>query len=180
MIPTWKNSFLQIVNNGCMSKKILSSSVIIILSIILSCQNGFSFSIVRAPATENKTEIKNPDYLKASVFVNLSAREFAAVTGKKLNFLQKIYFKVIQRQIKRDLKKNPDLLIHDYFDQKKAKFKFDLLWFVIAAFIGPLGVLFAYTSYHQKKDKTTRKDKITSAWLGFLFFVLWFGFLFVF
>ena len=162
-----------------MSKKILSSSVIIILSIFLSCQNVFSFSIVRASANGSKTDMKTPDYLRASVFVNLSAGEFAAATGKKLNFFQKIYFKVIQRQIKRDLKKNSDLLIHDYFDQKKGQFKLNFLWFVIAAFIGPLGVLFAYTS-HQKKDKTTRKDKITSAWLGFLFFVLWFGFLFVF
>ena len=163
-----------------MNKKILSSSVIIILSIFLSCQNGFSFSIVRASVNGSKTDMKTPDYLRASVFVNLSAGEFAAATGKKLNFFQKIYFKVIQRQIKHDLKKNPDLLITDYFDQKKAKFKFDLLWFVIATFIGPLGVLFAYTSHHQKKDKTTQKDKITSAWLGFLFFVIWFGVLFVF
>src|SRR5258705_10850960 len=122
----------------CMSKKILSFSVLIILSIFLSWQNGFSFSIVRASANENKAEMKDPDYCKASVFVNLSAREFATATGNKLNFFQKIYFKVIQRQIKRDLKKNPDLLISDYFDQKKGKFKFDLLWFIIGMFIGPL------------------------------------------
>ena len=158
-----------------MSKKILSSSVMIILSIFLSCQNGFSFSIVRASANKNKTEMKNPDYLKASVFVNLSAREFAAATGKKLHFFQRIYFKVIQRQIKHDLKKNPDLLISDYLDTKKAKFKFDPLWFVIGVFIGPLGVLFAFTSPAQKKEKITRKDKITSALLGFfiLCYLVW-------
>jgi hypothetical protein len=180
-IVAGKNSFFQIVNNACMSKKIVSSSVLIILFIFLSCQHSFSFSIVRAFANGNKTEMKSPEYLKASVFVNLSAREFAAATGKKLNFFQKIYFKVIQRQIKRDLKKNPDLLINDYFDQQKGKFKFDLLWFVISAIIGPLGVLLVYTSHqNQKKETTTRKDKITSAWLGFLFFVLWFGFSFVF
>jgi hypothetical protein len=137
-----------------MSKKILSSSVILILSIFLSCQNVFSFSIARASANGNKTEIKNLDYLKASVFVNMSAREFAATTGKKLSFLQKIYFKVIQRQIKHDLKKNPDLLINDYFDQKKRKFKFDLLWFVIAAFIGPLGVLLAYLFLNSINNST--------------------------
>jgi hypothetical protein len=137
---------------------------------------------VKISADAHNPAMKDPDYLKASVFVNLSAREFAAATGYRLNFFQKIYFKVIQRQIKRDLKKNPDLLINDYFDQGKVKFKFNLLWFIIATFIGPLGVLFAYTSPHlpQKKDATTRKDKITSAWLGFLFFVIWFGILFVF
>lgn len=164
-----------------MNKKIAGSSTIIIILIFLSCQNSFSFSIVRTSANGDKTEFKNPDYLRASVFVNLSASEFAAATGKKLNFFQKIYFKVIQRQIKRDLKKNPDLLINDYFDPKKDKFKFDFLWFVIASIIGPIGVLLAYTSHQkQKKETTTRKDKITSAWLGFLFWVLWFGFLFIF
>jgi hypothetical protein len=163
-----------------MSKKIVTTPIIIILSIFLSRQDGFSFSIVRTPANDNKTEIKNPDYLKASVFVKLSAKEFAAVTGRKLNFFQKIYFKVIQRQIKRDLKKNPDLLVNDYFDPKKVKFKFDFLWFVIASIIGPLGVLLAYTHKVQKKEITTRKDKITSAWLGFLFWILWFGWLFIF
>lgn len=161
-------------------QKYLRTPAIIILSIFFSSQNGFSFSIVRTSARDNKTEIKNPDYLKASVFVNLSAREFAEATGKKLNLFQKIYFKVIQRQIKRDLKKNPDLLINDYFDPQKAKFKFDLLWFVIASIIGPIGVLLAYTHKKQKKELTTRKDKITSAWLGFLFWIVWFGWLFIF
>ena len=161
-------------------QKLLRISVLIILSIFLSCQNSFSFSIIRASPTGNKTEVKNPDYLKGSVFVNLSAREFEAATGKNLNFFQKIYFKLIQRQIKRDLKKNPDLLISDYFDQKKVKFKLNLLWFIIGAFIGPFGVVLAYTSRPQKKETVLKKDKITSAWLGFLAFVLWFGFLFVF
>lgn len=162
-------------------QKFLLASGLIILSIIFSSQNSFSFSVVRISANKSMPAIKDPGYLKASVFVNLSAKEFTAITGKKLNFFQKIYFKIIQRQIKRDLKKNPDLLINDYFDPKKVKFKLDLLWFVIAAIIGPFGILLVYTSHQkQKKETTTRKDKIRSAWLGFIFFVIWFGLLFLF
>ena len=93
---------------------------------------------MRIPANDNNTRNKNPGLYESSVFVTMSAQEFAAATGKKLNFFEKIYFKVIQRQVKRDLKKNPDLLISDYFDPKKDKFKFDLLWFVIASIIGPI------------------------------------------
>ena len=78
------------------------------------------FSIVRASAKANKTEIKNLEYLKVSVFVNMSAKEFAAATGNNLIIFQKIYFKVIQRQIKRDLKKDSDLLINNYFDQNRT------------------------------------------------------------
>src|ERR1700712_2204011 len=99
-------------------QKFLSALAFIILSICLFNQDGFSFSIVRISSNEIKPEVKDPGYLKASVFVNLSAKEFAAITGKKLNFFERIYFKVIQRQMKRDLKKNPDLLINDYFNPK--------------------------------------------------------------
>jgi hypothetical protein len=166
----------------CIPQKLLRISILVIFSFFLSWQNGFSFSVVRISTNENNpAEIKTPGYLKASVFVNLSARQFTAATGKKLNFFQKIYFRVVQRQMKRDLRTNPDLLITDYFDPKKVKFKFDFLWFVIASIIGPLGVLLAYTSHENpKSDMTPKKDRITSAWLGFLFWVLWFGFLFIF
>lgn len=90
-----------------------------------------------------------------------------------------MYFKIIQRRLRNELKKNPDLLITSYYDSQKTKFKFDALWFVLAAFVGPLAVLVAYTS-KLRKGGPTKKDRITSAWLGFAFFVLWFGYLFVF
>lgn len=161
-----------------MTHKLLNSFILIILSIFLSQQNSYAFSVIR-PLPGNKTEIKTPDYLKASVFVKMSASEFAVATGTKLNFFQKIYFKIIKRQVKRDLKKNPDLLITDYVDQKTGKFKFNALWFVIGAIIGPLGVLLSYYS-HQQKNGPNKKDRTTSAWIGFGLFVLWFGSIFLF
>lgn len=161
-----------------MTQKLLNFFILIILSIFLSLQNSYAFNVIR-PLPDNKTEITTPDYLKASVFVKMSANEFAAATGTKLNFFQKIYFKIIKRQVKRDLKKNPNLLITDYVDQKTGKFKFDALWFVIGTIIGPLGVLLSYYS-HQQKNGPSKKDRTTSAWIGFGLFVLWFGFLFLF
>lgn len=157
-----------------MSQKILKPSIIIFLSIFLFCQNGFSFSVVKPVVNANVTDLKAADFIK------LSAKDFTSITGQKLNFFQKIYFKVMQRQVKRDLKKNPGLLMSQYIDGKTGKFKFSALWFVIAAFIGPLGVLLAYTSHPQKKDTLTKRDKTNSAWLGFAFFLLWFGLVFIF
>jgi hypothetical protein len=162
-----------------MTLKILNSFFLIILSIFLSVQNGYSFAVVKLSANDNKTEITTSDYLKASVFVKMSANEFAAATGTKLNFFQKIYFKIIKRQVRRDLKKNPDLLITDYVDQKTGKFKFNALWFVIGGIIGPLGVLLSYYS-HQQKNGPNKKDRTTSAWIGFGLFILWFGSVFLF
>ena len=142
-------------------------------------KNGFAISVARPINAGNNVIAPKADYLKASVFVQLSPRQFTELTGKKLNFPQRIYFKIIQRRLNRELKSNPDLSITQYYDPQKEKFKFDALWFVIATFIGPLGVLLAYTS-KLRKGGPTRKNRITSAWLGFILFVLWFGFSFLF
>ncbi len=161
-----------------MIKIILRSSFLFVL-FVLTSHNGFSISIVPQATSENSISSGGNDYLRAAVFVKLSAKEFGTLTGKKLNLPQRIYFKIVQRRLKHELKENPDLLITQYYDPKKVKFKFDALWFVIASFIGPLGLLLAYTS-KQRKGGPTRKNKITSAWLGFIFFVFWFGFAFLF
>lgn len=161
-----------------MRKVILRLPVLLILFLIIS-HNGFSISIVPQATSKNYISSAGNDYLRAAVFVKLSAKEFGTLTGKKLNLPQRIYFKIVQRRLKHELKENPDLLITHYYDPKKAKFKFDALWFVIAGFIGPLGLVLAYTS-KQRKGGPTRKNKITSAWLGFILFVFWFGFSFLF
>lgn len=161
-----------------MRKIILRSSFLFFLFLIIS-HNGFSISIVPKTTSENYISSAGNDYVRAAVFVKLSAKEFGTLTGKKLNLPQRIYFKIIQRRLKHELKENPDLLITNYYDPKKAKFKFDALWFVIAGFIGPLGLLLAYTS-KQRKGGPTKKNRVTSAWLGFVLFVFWFGFAFLF
>ena len=158
-----------------MIKGMLIDAALLIITWMLAI-NGFSFSIVRPVKVASPA---NPESLQASVFVKLSAKEFGTITGEKLNLSQRIYFKIIQRRLKSELKENPDLLITKYYDPAKAKFKFDALWFVVAAFIGPLGILLAYTS-HSRKGGPTKKNRITSAWLGFVLFVIWFGSAFLF
>lgn len=160
-------------------RKIILALPGLLIFILLLSNNCFSFSIVKRVIPTSNISPANIHYLRASVFVKLSAREFGAITGKKLNLPQRIYFKIVQGSLKHELKKNPDLLITRYYDPKKEKFKFDALWFVIGGFIGPLGLLVAYTS-KVRKGGPTKKNRITSAWLGFILFVLWFGFLFLF
>ncbi len=161
-----------------MRKVILRSSVLLMLILFIG-YSGFSFSIAKKETSLNHISPVNIDYLRASIFVKLSAKEFGAITGRKLNLPQRIYFKIVQHRLKQELKKNPDLLITNYYDPKKAKFKIDALWFVIAGFVGPLGLLAAYTS-KQRKGGPTKRNKIISAWIGFAVFVLWFGFSFIF
>jgi len=141
----------------------------------LSAETGFAFSI---KSVESSTP-KNFDFLRGDVFVKMSAKDFAKATGTRLNFFQRIYFRIIKHRVKHDLKQNPNLLITDYYDADSGTFKFNLLWFVIGSVIGPLGVLLAYYS-HQQKNGPDKKDRTTSAWIGCAFFVLWFGYIFIF
>ncbi|HVZ95968.1 MAG TPA: hypothetical protein VG847_03775 [Chitinophagaceae bacterium] len=150
----------------------------ILTAFLLSANTGFAFAI--RPLSGNTVAVPNNyDYLRGDVFVKMSAKEFAKATGTHLNFFERMYFRMIKRQVKRDLKHNPDLLITDYYDTASGKFKFNALWFVIAAIIGPLGVLLAYVS-HPQKNGPDKKDRTTSAWLGFAFWILWFGYIFIF
>lgn len=125
---------------------------------------------------KNLTEasaINSEDILRADVFVTLSAKEFSRMTGQKLTLPEKLFFKASQQKLKRELKKNPELLVTEYYDPVKKKFKLDTLWFVLGIMIGPLALLFAWTS---KRNKNSWK----SALLGLPLFVLWFGYLFLF
>lgn len=117
--------------------------------------------------------VKNANYLKAQVFVNLSPKEFTSLTGKKLNFLERLYFKTLQRKMRHELKNNPELLITQYYNGDEGKFKLDAVWFIVGAIIGPLAILFSFTSKQSK-------NKRASAILGCILFITWFGFFFVF
>ena len=157
-----------------MFAKLLRSLLIVFISSFIFFQNGFAASFISSKSVVAHPELINKsDYLKAAVFVKLSPKEFSSLSGAKLNFLQKLYFKSVQRKLKRELKKNPDLLITEYYSQDQQKFKFDALWFVVGAIIGPIGILFAFTSRQPKNNRV-------SAALGCVLFVLWFGLLFVF
>ncbi len=157
-----------------MNQRTLKPFFIICFGFLSFCQNSYAASYIfpKSVVPENIT-LNKSDYLKASVFIKLSPKEFASITGQHLNFLQKLYFKSVQRKLSREVKKNPDLLITEYYDQKKAKFKIDPLWFVVGTILGPLGILFSFTSKQPK-------DKRKSAAIGCILFIIWFGFLFVF
>jgi hypothetical protein len=103
-------------------------------------------------------------YMQVSEFVKLSAKEYSALTGKKLNFFQKLSFNVTKAKMKRDLKKNPDLKLSNYINADgNTTFQIDVLWLFLGFLVG-IGVVAAYLTKQEKY-------KITSAWIGFGLFV---------
>ena len=115
----------------------------------------------------------SPQYLKASVFVNLSRSKFEALRGKKMSFLERMYFRSAQKILRKELKTDKDLLITNYYDDASGKFKLDGLWFVLGTLLGPIGILFAYTTHQSKRNKK-------SALIGTAVWLVWFGYFFLF
>ena len=150
-------------------------SFLFILVIFLFTTNGIRAASIIYPqqVLSEKSVVSPNNTIRADVFVTLTVKDFTRITGQRLTLVEKLFFKATQQKLKRELKRNPELLVTDYFDPVKKKFKLDSLWFILGVMIGPLALLFAWTS---KRNKVSQK----SAFLGFLVFVLWFGFFFVF
>ncbi len=147
----------------------------ILLSIFLQPNNTVASSITfHATATATTSKNLPAQYLKAGEFVKLSAKDFGELTGKKLNFFQRLSFGITKLRVKHDLKKNPDLQLTDY--NKSSKGSFNFLWFILGL-AGPiiglltgsllLFILLAVApvaiAYATRQDKV----KIKSVWIGF-------------
>ena len=122
---------------------------------------AYGFSIAK-PVTDNPVAAAWK-YIKASEFVKLSAKDFSSITGKKLNFFQRLSFSMTKAKMKHDLKKNPDLKITDYI-KADSTFQIDILWLILGFIVG-LGVILGYVTHQEKY-------RITSAWIGFGLFLL--------
>lgn len=135
---------------------------------------AFGFSIIKPVANNDVPASASAfKYLKASEFVKLSVKEFSELSGKKLNFFQRMSFKVTKMKMKHDLKRNPDLKITDYINGDDTTFRIDALWLILGILIGPIGVLLAYVTKQEKY-------KITSSWIGFAVWLILGGVFFFF
>ena len=135
----------------------------------------FALSVVShasVPVRNFNADPRAKDYLKVENFITLSVSQFEAASGHHLNFFQRMYFKKLKKKLARSNYTSNSTIL-DHYDVEKAKFKFDLLWFVLGSFIGPLALLFAYTS---KQSKSSR----LSALIGMGVFIIWFGWLTIF
>lgn len=133
----------------------------------------FSASSGAAVLMQGRDSASAPMSDRADVFVTLSVRDFENLSGHKLSLVERMYMKRVQKTLRRQLKKNPDLTITEYVDPVKKKFKLDPMWFTTGIIIGPLALLFAATS---KQSKEIKK----SAFLGFLIWTVWVGYAFIF
>lgn len=123
------------------------------------------------PVKEKAPEM--PYYLKVENFVKYTPSQFETLSGKKLSFTQKMFFKKLQRKLSKSNYTSQDNIM-TYYDVQKQKFKLDPVWFVIGVIVGPFAILFSHTIHN-----STRNKRI-SALIGFGVFFIWFGWLFLF
>ena len=99
-------------------KKIASFFVIATLLTFVVSKNAFGFSFhtpIHPP-----TQLSGSQFLRADQFVKLSAKQFSHLTGKKLNFFQRMFFNLAKREIRQELRKNPDVLMPDIFNKGRG------------------------------------------------------------
>ena len=131
----------------------------------LTAFSANGFSVTKPAGTNDAPSLAMLQYINASEFVKLSARDYTKFTGKKLNFLQRMSFGLTKMKMKHDLKKNPGLKITDYINGEGTTFQIDILWLLLGLILPVLGVLISYLTKQESY-------KITSSWIGFGAFIL--------
>ena len=138
-------------------KLLLFASGLLVFS---GVSTGYGSAVIKPVENEVPASMAALKYLQASEFVKLSVSEYTKLTGKKLNFLQRLSFKVTKMKMKHDLKRNPSIRITDYIDGNGTTFQVDILWLLLGLLLPVIGVLIAYLTKQESY-------KITSAWIGF-------------
>ncbi len=106
--------------------------------------------------------------------VEISPRDYAAVTGKKMNLAEKISFKLSQKKLKAVI--NDDGTVNmdkmNKLQKRSGDFfgDFEISGFALGVLLSLVGVLIAYLIEDDKK-----RQRVKWAWLGFVVSLVLFG-----
>jgi hypothetical protein len=163
-----------------MTKKIFALFVVVFA---FATVHAFtSTSVTPTTTSPLATEVMVPvgktgKFISMADLATISPKDFAALSGSKMNLLQKAGFKLSQKQLKKSI--NADGTINskklNKFLQKGEGGGFHLGGFALGFFLGLIGVLLAYVVF----EDDLKKSRIKWAWIGLAaFFVLWLVLLF--
>jgi hypothetical protein len=103
-----------------------------------------SLVVISKPAAA--TTIKNPDLLSqisAKQFLSLTPKKFEKLTGKKMNLVKKIEFKMLQHKIKKMVKRGEVVTMADVQKKFDDVSSMNVLGFLLGLVLGPIGVVIA-------------------------------------
>ena len=89
---------------------------------------------------------KKPDPLEAITakqFLDLTPKTFQELTGKKMNLVQKVEFKMLQHKVKKMVKKGEVVTMADVRKKYDDLSSMNVLGFLLGLILGPIGVIIA-------------------------------------
>jgi hypothetical protein len=92
------------------------------------------------------TTIKGPDPLSlitAQQFLSLTPKKYQELTGKKMNLVQRIEFRIIQQKVKKMVRKGEVVTMADVKKKFEDLNAMNLLGFLLGLVLGPVGVVIA-------------------------------------
>ncbi len=127
---------------------------------ILICSINYCFSIkpIVVPSKTIDTKVENFHALSTNDIVTLNRKQIEHKVGRKLKFKERVVLKLVQRKIKKQIKKG--VKVEDIrFSMAAEEKKSHAGGFMLGLLLGLIGVLIAYLAFGKKAGK--------SAWIGF-------------
>ena len=90
--------------------------------------------------------IKDPNPLSmmsAKEFLTLTPQKFQELTGKKMNLVQKVEFKMVQHRVKKMVKRGEVVTMADVQKKFDHVSSMNILGFLLGLILGPIGVIIA-------------------------------------
>jgi hypothetical protein len=116
-------------------------TLLVTLAIALASSTPFLSSASFASSqTPNFLMIDSGNY-RLSDFVNLTSNDLANITGRKMKIFERISFNALKLDMKRILKKEPNISVSEYYSSKKSK-RMGAGWIFVISFFGLLLILF--------------------------------------
>jgi hypothetical protein len=92
---------------------------ILLISFALLTSFSVAASFVKAETPKSVT-VDSADY-KLADFVNLTSKDLAKITGRKINFFDQISLYKMRLDMKKVLKKEPNISVSEYYSQVKSR-----------------------------------------------------------
>ena len=113
---------------------------------LLTFNTANAFTSLIVVSKPDATSIKGPNPLSlitAKQFLTLTPQKFQELTGKKMNLVQKIEFKMLQHKVKKMVKKGEVVTMADVQKKFDDMGTMNVLGFLLGLVLGPIGVIIA-------------------------------------
>lgn len=143
---------------------------IFLVTTVLLITNSFGSSVIVPPAKLKASEVylpigKTGKQISLMELSTISMDDLQTLTGRKLNFGDRIAFRATQRKLKRNIAADGTIekkKLEKFFVKRGGETGFHLGGFALGFFVGLIGVLIAYIINDDYKH-----NRVKWAWIGF-------------